>query len=139
MNWSDLPWQPTARTLRQFAALWLVFFGALAVWHGFVHGRTAVAVTGAVLALTVGPLGLAWPALVRPVFVGWLVLAFPIGWVVSRVVLAVLFYGLFTPLALAFRLAGRDALRLRRAPDGTASYWTRRPAPADVRRYFRQF
>ena len=33
MQWSDIPFRPTTRTLRQFAVLWLVFFGGLAIWE----------------------------------------------------------------------------------------------------------
>ena len=40
-----------------------------------------------------------------------MVLAFPIGWTVSQVILAVMFYGLFTPIGLVFRLIGRDPLQ----------------------------
>ncbi len=90
------------------------------------------------LALTFGPLGLFWPGALRPIFVGWMVLAFPIGWTVSLLVLALIFYGLFTPMALVFRLMGRDALDRLREPD-RPSYWQPKPAPADLRRYFRQF
>jgi hypothetical protein len=137
MNWSDIPWKPSERTLRQFAGLWLVFFAGLACWRGYAHGRIEVACVLAGLALSVGPLGLARPRLVRPIFIGWLVLAFPIGWVVSRVLLACLYYGLFTPIALLFRLIGRDALHLRRS--NVPTYWLPKPAAAGVHSYFRQF
>ena len=64
----------------------------------------------------IGLLGLLWPRVIRPVYVGWMVLAFPIGWTVSQAMLAVMFYGLFTPIGLLFRLIGRDPLhRARRA------------------------
>ena len=53
MHWSDIPWKPSSRTLRQFAAIWIVFFGLLAVWHGFWHERVMVAaVLGALLLLS---------------------------------------------------------------------------------------
>jgi hypothetical protein len=72
------------------------------------------------------------------VFVGWLMAVFPIGFLVSRVVLAVLFYGCFTPLGICFRLLGRDALGLKRAPaDGT--YWRTRTAVVDQARYLQPF
>jgi hypothetical protein len=124
--------------LRQFAGLWLAFFGGLAAWQGLMRGRTGVALALAALAAVIGGIGLARPALIRPIFVGWMVLAFPIGWTVSLLMLGLVYYGLFLPIGLIFRLAGRDALRLRPRP-GVATYWTPRPAPADVRRYFRQF
>ena len=138
MQWSDIPRDPPPSRLRQFAALWIVFFGGLAVWQGLWHGRAAVGIGCAVLAVTIGPLGLVRPTALRPIFVGWMVLAFPIGWVISHVILALVFYGLFTPLALVFRLIGRDALALRRSA-AARSYWQPRPQVADPRRYFKQF
>jgi hypothetical protein len=138
MRWSDIPWAPASRTLRQFAGLWLGFFLALAAWQGFRHERWALAVALALLALTAGPLGLLWPRLIRPVYVTWMVLAFPIGWLVTHLVLIGLFYGLMTPVGWVMRLTGRDLLALRR-PAGRESYWTLRHPVTETRRYFRQF
>jgi hypothetical protein len=137
MRWSDIPFQPSSRTLRQFAGLWIAFFAGFAAWEWFRHERAIVAIVLLVLALTVGPLGLVKPRAIRPIFVGWMCLAFPIGWVVSHVLLACAFYGLFTPIALFFRLIGRDALARRHRPEGE-TYWTPKPAARDVRSYFRQ-
>jgi hypothetical protein len=67
-----------------------------------------------------------------------MLVAFPIGWTVSRVLLAVLFYGLFTPLAVLFRLMRRDLLVLRR-PEEQESYWVHKPVVTDMRRYTRAF
>ena len=65
MQWLDIPRQPSARILRQFAALWIVFFGLLAVWQGWAKDRPLAALLLAVLALSLGPLGLVKPALVQ--------------------------------------------------------------------------
>ena len=138
MRWSDIPFSPPERTLRQFAGLWIAFFGGLAHWQGLVRGRLGLALVLAVIAVVVGVLGLLRPPAIRPIFVGWMVLAFPIGLVVSHVLLGVVFYGLFTPLGLVFRLIGRDLLALKPRPD-LPTYWETKPATADVRRYFRQF
>jgi hypothetical protein len=138
MDWSDIPLSPPARTLRQFAGLWLASFAALAGVQGARHGWGAAAALPALLALGVGVPGLWRPRSVRWVFVGSMVLTFPAGWLTSRLLLAVLFHAVFTPLGLLFRLAGRDALNLRRRP-GTDTWWVPRPAAAHVGRYFRQF
>jgi hypothetical protein len=53
-------------------------------------------------------------------------------------VLGLLYYGIFTPLALVFRLKGRDPLMRFRRPE-TQSYWIPKPAITDLRRYYRQF
>jgi hypothetical protein len=138
MDWSSIPFDPPSRILRQFAGACLVFGGAVACWQGFVRGNLLLATLLGALAVIIGPLGLVFPRAIRPLYVAAMVAAFPIGWVVSRVALALIFYGIFTPVALLFRLIGRDALcRTRRTTQ--QSYWQPKPAPADVKQYFRQF
>jgi hypothetical protein len=138
MNWSDLPLHPSPRTLRQFAALWILFFAGVAFWHGSFGSHSPLAFFLAPLAISVGLAGLAKPPLIRPIFVAWMIAAFPIGWIVSRVLLACLFYGVFLPVGLWFRLLGRDVLNRRHDP-GKATYWTRKPYATDLAGYFRQF
>jgi hypothetical protein len=138
MRWSDIRFDPPARTLRQFAGLWLVVFLGLACWQGLVKENSGSGLLLAGLALAVGPLGLIKPQFIRPIFVGALIASFPIGWVVSRVLLAVLFYGLFTPLGLCFRLLGRDPLQLRR-PRGKETYFLPKGLATDPGSYFNQF
>jgi hypothetical protein len=138
MQWSDISFRPPAKTLRQFAGLWLAVFAGLACWQGLVHERPVPALVLGGLAVAVGLPGLARPGAVRWVFVGAQIVTFPIGWVLSQAVLALLFFGLFTPLDAAFRLLGRDALGRGRR-EGVATYWTAKPAPAGVRGYFRQY
>jgi hypothetical protein len=137
MTWSQIPKDPPARILRQFSAAWVLVFGLLAatqLWRHH-HGPAASAL-GAVAAL--GIVGLAYPALMRWVFVAASIAAFPIGWVVTQLILGVLFYLVLTPLALFFRIKGRDALKLRRPTPGAPLWETRGPA-SDPARYLRQF
>jgi hypothetical protein len=138
MQWSDIQFDPPRKMLRQFAALWIAFFGGFALWQSLVHGNNTLAAVFAGLALTIGPLGLLRPEWLRPVYVTWMVLAFPIGWTVSQMIVGVMFYAVFTPIGLVFRLFGRDQLGLRRDP-GRGTFWTPKPSPKDLRRYFQQF
>jgi hypothetical protein len=136
MQWADVTVAPPRRRLKQFAAIFLVVFGALAGWRAWQGDTGLVTRTIGVAAVLVGLAGLVWPPAVRVVYTGWMMAAFPIGWAVSRLVLAALFYLVFTPLAFVFRLMGRDALRLRHRD--ASSYWlpyegARKPAD-----YFRQ-
>ena len=137
MQWSDVIATPKPKLLRQFAGLWLVFFVGLAaarVWRGH---NDDWALGLAVVGVLVGVLGLVRPAALRWIYTGWMIAAFPIGWTVSQVMLAVLFYVVFTPVALVFRLMRRDVLGLRRRD--VASYWTVKPGAARADDYFRQF
>lgn len=137
MRWSEISFNPSRSTLRQFAGLWVLFFGGWAAWQYVVRHDERLSLILA-LATVIGWVGLVKPPLVRYVYVGSTVLAFPIGWLVSHLVLAVLFYGLFTPLGCFFRLIGRDPLALRpnRSVD---SYWQSKPAAAGVENYFHQY
>ncbi len=138
MNWSDLPLNPSTRMLRQFAGLCLVLLGGLAAWDWIGRSEPLTAAALGVTAVGVGALGLVAPRAVRPIFVASVVLTFPIGWVVSRVMLVLLFAVVITPVGLLFRVRRRDALGLARRPDRT-TYWSPKPAAPDVASYFRQF
>lgn len=138
MKWSEVDIAPSLRKLRQFAAIWLLFFGTLAVWQGFVRNHAIAAIVLGMLAVTVGPLGLIRPRAIRWVYVGWTIATFPIGWVISNVILGVMFYGIFAPVAVLFRVLGRDVLA-RRRPPRMDTFWTPKPSARDARDYLRQF
>src|SRR5438874_6969495 len=111
-------WDPPRRQLRQFAWLLALFLG-VAAWR--LEGTAAGLVVRLTAAAAFG-LGTVWPGAFRVVYRTLLVLTFPVGWLVSRVVLGAVFFGLITPLALVFRLAGRDPLCRRLKPEA-ATYW----------------
>ena len=62
----------------------------------------------------------------------WMSLGLLLGRVVNPLVLGVIFFGIFTPVGLAMRVWGRDAMARRFEPD-MKSYWLKRdpPGPAD--------
>ena len=137
MQWSEVIKPPPQKMLRQFAGLFLVFFLGMAGWRVWRGHADQWAVALAVLAIGVGVLGLVRPSAVRFIYTGWMIVAFPIGWTVSRVALALVFYAVITPVAFLFHVIRRDELRLHR-PDGRASLWKPKPSPVSVREYFRQ-
>ena len=65
-------------------------------------------------------------------------ITFPIGWLVSQALLAIVYFGLFTPVAVVFRLVGRDVLGRKRQSEKT-TYWQPYPPVTDLLRYFQQF
>lgn len=62
------------------------------------------------------------PALLRPVHKVWMSLAVTLGWIMTRIILSVLFYLVFTPIGVLVRLFGRDFLDLKFDKDAD-SYW----------------
>jgi hypothetical protein len=110
---------------------------ALAVWLAFRQRapgvRLGLGVAGALLVLA----GALIPARLRAAYLGWMTVALAIGWVMSRVVLTVVFALVLTPLGLLARLTGKRFLAL--APDPRAqSYWVRRK-PGSGGRYERMY
>ncbi len=128
-------WRPSENQLRQFAGICLLGFPAL----GLVMWRSSGSAWPFIVLATIGILvcliGLVRPRAVYPVYVALLAVSLPIGWVVSGILLRVVFFGVITPIGLLFHLFGRDPLALRR-PAG-ASYWRDHDSPADAD-YFRQ-
>ncbi|HSZ57787.1 MAG TPA: SxtJ family membrane protein [Tepidisphaeraceae bacterium] len=77
------------------------------------------------------------PPLRRPIYVASMSLTYPFGWILSHVVVVVLFYLIITPLGLLMRLLGHDPM-MRTFEPGRQSYWVERDPPVSPDRYFRQ-
>jgi len=135
MKFSDIPRNPDTRMLRQFAGLWILFFGAFGC-YAYLHDRN-VAWIWFTIAGGVGLPGMIRPQLLKPVFITWMVVAFPIGWIVSHLILLLIFCFVFTPMGFMLRTFGHDPLRLRKPK--TDSYWETKPRQQDARRYLKQF
>jgi hypothetical protein len=127
MNWADVDLHPDRRKLRQFAALLFVIALLFAIFSKPIWAAVAAY---ALLSVVV-------PRLAYPVYFVLTVVTFPIGWIVARVMLAIIFYVVITPIALVQRLLRRDALRLRRSD--AASYWENVEGKRDPASYLRQF
>lgn len=138
MKWSDIPLKPKPRVLRQFAIAWLVFFLCLAAQQYFRHHRHGPGLALAAVAIVVAGVGLAKPSAIRWIFIAAFVLAFPVGWVVSQILLAFMFFVILTPIALLLRWRGRDPLQRRPAPKSLTVWQPKDPDP-DPRRYLRQY
>jgi len=143
----EIDWNPDDRTLRQFGWIALAGFGFIAViaWYeklvfamGLGAARPWVAGIAAALAVLSALFSLVAPQANRPIFVGLAVLTFPIGFVLSYVIMGTLFYGLFAPVAILFRLTGRDPMHRRYDPDAR-SYWSDARPPRSAASYFRQY
>ena len=130
---------PTRRELNQFGFIWLgflLFFGIIAQ---FKFGNPMIARWLWVASVLVPVIGWLLPAFMRLVFLGMSYLAWPIGFVVSHVVLAAVYYLVLTPIGLLTRIFGYDSMKSRFDPEAK-SYWVERSVEAaDPKRYFRQF
>ena len=132
----DINWNPSRRELRQFAGIWLPAFAAFAGAVIYRSGGIATAIVIWALAAQIAVIGVAAPQRIKPLFVGWMAIAYPIGWTVSHLVLGVIYFGLFTFVGLLMRLFRYDPMD--RSTGGT-TYWRARTERPDAAAYFRQF
>jgi fucose 4-O-acetylase-like acetyltransferase len=137
MNWTDIDLNPSSRILRQFSAVWLLVLGAIGLNQWLLRGNPRIGIALLAIAVVVGTIGLLRPRSIRPVFLACTLATFPIGWVLSQLMLLTLFAIVITPVALLFKISGRDRLWRERTPRPT--YWKPRAPIQDVRRYLRQY
>jgi hypothetical protein len=133
----DVNWKPARRELRQFALMWIGFFGLIGMYALWRHDSLRAAVVLWIVAAT-GLAGVLRPGVFRPVYLVWMALALPIGWTVSHLLLVIVYYIVLTPIGLLMRLVGFDPLE-RRLDRSANSYWIAHEPPADARQYFKQF
>lgn len=129
---------PTASDMRWFGLLLPIFIasvGAIARWQfDAPHAALGIWSCGGALAAVY------WtaPPVRRPILVGWMYAALPIGWTVSHLMMGLVYFVVVTPIGLVSRLVRGDTLHRRPNPNAR-SYWVERPRHTAARRYLRQF
>ena len=144
----DVNWRPSRSELATFGLIATAAFAGIGTWIFFRQTMFGIGLTPPIAQLVSRLLwGMAVACLIgsriapqtlRPLYVGLTAAALPIGFVVSHIIMAAVFYLVITPIALAFRVIGRDALQRRFEPE-RPTYWQPRRQPQDKARYFRQF
>ncbi len=127
------------KELRKFGLLVggiLALIGLLFLWRGRHEiARIVLWSIGGFLIV----FGAIAPIVLKPIYVAWMKFAFVLGWVNSRILLSIIFFVFFTPMALIQRVFGRDALH-QRMDKGTDSYWIKRSPIASIKEHCeRQF
>jgi len=127
----------TPKDLRKFGltvGILLLLFAFLLIWKHKPSQFYFLSI-GAFLVLS----GLLFPTLLRPLNKSWMTLAVLLGWVMTRVILSLLFYLVITPIGLIARVSGKHFLDLK-IDKSRASYWEKRKnvpsSPADYERQF---
>ncbi|MDQ8185790.1 SxtJ family membrane protein [Pelagicoccus sp. SDUM812002] len=128
---------PKSKDLRVFSLLWLLFFTGVA-FFSYLNEREVISVYLIGFAVLVGGIGLAKPSLVRYVYLGSVYLTFPIGFVISHIVLAILYFLMLSPIGLLMRAFGRDPLN-RSFEAERCSYWDAKGEEASSSKYFKQY
>jgi ABC-type uncharacterized transport system permease subunit len=67
--------------------------------------------------------GAVYPRILKPLYLAWMTLAAILGWIMTRVILTILFYLVLTPIALAAKLLGKRFLDLKWKHTRTTTCW----------------
>ena len=130
--------RPPRRDLLWFGGILPVFFAIVGTMARVKLGADDVAwgLWGAGAVVTAAYWAL--PPLRIAVYLAWMHVFFPLGWLVSHFVLGVLFFVIATPLGLLLRLFRHDPMQ--RGWDRRAkTYWVEQRTGGDPSRYLRQF
>jgi hypothetical protein len=129
---------PGKGELNWFGLIFLAFFALVGALVWFKFGRREIARWIWAGAGTVTLVYYAVPPFRRLLYLAWMYAAYPIGWLMSHLVLGIVFYLVFMPIGLIMRLVGRDPLQ-RRFLENEKSYWREHDPHQKPERYFRQF
>lgn len=138
MLWDEIKKiKSSKKDLRSFGITLGIFFGLLAIfflWRGRVHSFIWLGASGFFLGF-----GLLAPRVLKPIQKIWMSLALLIGWVMTRVILTLIFYAVLTPIAQLARLFGKRFLNTAFRED-VKSYWMVRSVPESSKEsYEKQF
>jgi len=133
----SVQWNPERKQLRQFAGIWFPAFCALVGWLvGKRTGHWAGVEIAWVACGVVAVAGFIYPPVIWPIFVGLILLTYPIGWVVSHLLLGAIFYLIILPIGLVLRITGHDPLQLK--PPSDNSLWKTPVGKKDPASYLSQ-
>ena len=98
-------------------AIVIVLFGLLIPWLFSLNYVKWPWILGGVLVLW----ALLAPSTLKPVYVGWMKFGNVMNWINTRIILGILFYGIFLPIGALMRLFGYDPMH-RKLDSGLSSY-----------------
>jgi multisubunit Na+/H+ antiporter MnhG subunit len=76
------------------------------------------------------------PYLLKGLYITWMHIAFILTWINTKIILAIIFYIIFTPIGLFMRLLKFDLLERKKSQD---TYWKQKDKPFDPLNYERRF
>jgi hypothetical protein len=88
------------------------------------------------VALPLWALALAAPNALRPVYVWWMRIGAVLGAVNARIILGLIFFVMFTPIAVLLRLLGKDAMNRRLSRSGIYKIACQEKSPKHMEKPF---
>jgi len=114
---------PKIKDLKTFALIWSLIFLIVGLYPLFTDNP--VRLWAMVLMIVFLLIAFIKPSLLNSFYKIWMNIGEFIGNIISKVIMMVLFYGMFTPIAFILKLLGKDLLR-KKLDKNCSSYWIKR-------------
>jgi hypothetical protein len=111
------------KELRKFAVTLFLVLGILGV--AFVLRKSDIGFVLCGIASSILVMPWVWPTFLKIVYKYWMKLALGLGFISSHVILAIIYYLVFTPIGFIMRVLAKNPLALR-LDKKASSYWIRR-------------
>lgn len=105
-------------------------FLIVAVWPLVIHGES-IRLWASLIAAVFGAMGMVFPKGLKPLHRVWMKIGEKLGWINSRIILSLLFFGMFTPMAFVMGLLGKRPLQLGYDPKADSYRVVKKARAAD--------
>ena len=123
-----------AKDLRNFGLLVGGVMSGIGLWPMLRYGESPhiwVVGLGGMLMVLGGLL----PQTLGPIHKGWMWIGHCLGWINTRILLGIVFYGLITPIGIIYRVMGKDTMRQAFSETSPTYRVTRKPRPRSHMKY----
>ena len=103
----------------------------------YINGDLTLFYVFGLIALSIFFVSVFNPKILLPFNKLWMILGFLLSIIISPIVMGLIFFGIFTPLAILMRLVKRDELNLKY--NNKKSYWINRSEPIKSDSFKNQF
>ena len=126
--------EPKAKDLRDFSLIWSAIFLIFALFPLLGGGEIKTIPLGIFGMFLL--IAFACPSILTGFYKVWIKFGDFMGGIISRVILSILFFGMFTPIAFILKLLGKDLLKKKLDKD-SSSYWIKRESqPGSLKNQF---
>ena len=98
------------KQLRSFGYIVGGIFGVIAMWPFVFHGA-GIRIWALAISVVLVSCAFIVPSILRPVYKIWMRVGSVLGWINTRIILGLCFYGLFTPIGMLLRIRGKKPIQ----------------------------
>ena len=140
MSIVSINWSPSGKEIKGFGRSMLIGFGIIGAVFFFFFDHTKTAMGLWIFGVLAFAFSYLVPKLALLIYYPWMGVSFVMGSIISYLIVAFIFFILITPVAIIFKIIGRDPLSLK-VEKSAGSYWiqVKRTKPYNVKTYEAQF